>query len=33
MNRCSDYERDKPIETATAKLYAPLAGPGIHRAI
>lgn len=29
----SDYERDKPIGTATAKLYAALAGPGIHRAI
>ena len=29
----SDYQRDKPIGTATAKLYAALAGPGIHRAI
>ena len=29
----SDYERDKPIGTATAKIYAALAGPGIHRAI
>lgn len=28
----SDYERDKPIGTATAKLYAAIAGPGIHRA-
>ncbi|CAF2966563.1 unnamed protein product [Rotaria sp. Silwood2] len=32
MDLC-DYERDKPIGTATAKLYAALAGPGIHRAI
>ena len=29
----SDYDRDKPIGTATAKLYAALAGPGIHRAL
>ena len=33
MNVYSDYDRDKPIATATAKLYASLAGPGIHRAI
>jgi len=30
---CSDYQREKPIETATAKLYVSLAGPGIHRAL
>ncbi|CAF3810056.1 unnamed protein product, partial [Rotaria magnacalcarata] len=29
----SDYEREKPIGTATAKLYAALAGPGLHRAL
>ena len=29
----SDYARDKPIGTATTKLYAALAGPGIHRAL
>ncbi|CAF1201953.1 unnamed protein product [Rotaria sordida] len=32
MDLC-DYERDKPIATATAKLYAAVAGPGLHRAI
>ncbi|CAF1120862.1 unnamed protein product [Adineta steineri] len=32
MDLC-DYQRDKPIGTATAKLYAAFAGPGLHRAI
>ena len=30
---CSDYQREKPVDSATAKLYAALAGPGLHRAI
>ena len=31
--RSSDYARDKPTGTATTKLYAAEASPGIHRAI